>query len=80
MVEDIVDVLGMADVDLMGLSQKGVVPDLHKGVVTHAEQEMSVVLEVDGIEFIPVQGLHLDLNGHLFDVVPPDRCVFKDHP
>lgn len=72
MIKDIVDVLGVSDVDLMWLSQKRVVPYFHEGIVAHAEQEMTIMLEINRIQLVPVQGLHLDLNGHLFDVVPPD--------
>jgi hypothetical protein len=79
-VQDIVDVLSVADVDLMRLSEEGVVPDLHERVISDTEQQMAVVLEVNRIEPVPMQCLHLHLNGHLRNVVPTNRGIFENHP
>jgi hypothetical protein len=71
-VNDVVDVLGVAYVDLVRFSHEGIVPNLHEGVVPDAEEQVVVQLEVDGVEFVAMQGLHLDLNGHLNSVIAAD--------
>lgn len=78
--EHIVDVLGVADVDLVRLSHEGVVPHLHEGVITHAEHEVAVVVEVYGVELVAVQRLHLDLDCHFLEIVAADRGVLEDRP
>lgn len=52
MEEHIVDVLGMADVNLMRLSHERIIPHFDKGIVAHAEHEMTVVLEINCVEFV----------------------------
>lgn len=80
MVQDIIDVLGVSNVDLVRLSEEGVVPDLDEGIVSHAEEEMTIVLEVDRIEPVSVERLHFHFDRHLGDVVSPDGSVLENHP
>lgn len=48
-VQDIVDVFGVADVDLMGFSEEGIVPNFDKGIIANAEKNVRIVLKIDGI-------------------------------
>ena len=77
---DIVDIFSVTDVDLMGFSHEGVVPNLDEGVVSDAEEEVILEHEVDAVEFVAVEGLHFDLDGHFDGVVSSDGGVFEDDP
>lgn len=70
----------MADVDLVGFSEERIVPNFHEGIITNAEQQMTLKIEVHCVEPIPMEGLHFDFNGHLHSVVPTNRSIFEDDP
>jgi hypothetical protein len=76
----VVDVLGVADVDLVRFSQEGIIPDLDKGIVTDTEEEVTVQIESDSVELVAMQSCHLYFNGHLDSVISPDRGILENNP
>jgi hypothetical protein len=79
-IDYIVNILCMADVDLMWLPQKRIVPHFHKGIISNAKQKMAVFFEVNRIELIPMQSLHFHLDCHFDDIIAANRCIFKNNP
>lgn len=54
----------------MRLSHERIIPYLNEGVIADAEEQMVLKLEIDGIKFAPMQGLHFYLNSHFNSVIP----------
>jgi hypothetical protein len=64
----------------MGLPKEGIIPNFDKRVGANTEEQMILYVVIYIVERLPMQSLHLHLNSHLLQIIPPNGSILKERP